>query len=103
VISFRPRPLYPQGRAPGTHFIGGCVGPRIGLHTQLMTSAFSSQSFNFLAKDCNDFGQFLVSCGGYPPNNTAQVVSSGTQLHAPPAVQTPYAAIFFENGLTDIR
>jgi len=28
VVSFTPRPLYSQGRAPGTHWIGGWVGPR---------------------------------------------------------------------------
>jgi hypothetical protein len=27
VISFTPRPLYPQGRTPGTHWIGGWVDP----------------------------------------------------------------------------
>jgi hypothetical protein len=28
VISFTPRPLYPQGKSPGTHWIGGWVAPR---------------------------------------------------------------------------
>jgi hypothetical protein len=28
VVIFTPRPLYPQGRAPGTHWIGGWVSPR---------------------------------------------------------------------------
>jgi hypothetical protein len=28
MVSFTPQPLYPQGRAPGTHWIGGWVGPR---------------------------------------------------------------------------
>jgi hypothetical protein len=28
VVSFTPRPLYPKERAPGTHWIGGWVGPR---------------------------------------------------------------------------
>jgi hypothetical protein len=28
VVSFTPRPLYPRKRAPGTHWIGGWVGPR---------------------------------------------------------------------------
>jgi hypothetical protein len=28
VVSFTPRPLYPRERAPGTHWIGGWVGPR---------------------------------------------------------------------------
>jgi hypothetical protein len=31
VVSFTPRPLYPRERAPGTHWIGGWVGPRAGL------------------------------------------------------------------------
>jgi hypothetical protein len=28
VVSFTPRPLYPRVRVPGTHCIGGWVGPR---------------------------------------------------------------------------
>jgi hypothetical protein len=28
VDSFTPRPLYPQGEAPGTDWIGGWVGPK---------------------------------------------------------------------------
>jgi hypothetical protein len=28
VVSFTPQPLYPQGKSPGTHWIGGWVGPR---------------------------------------------------------------------------
>jgi hypothetical protein len=28
VVNFTTRPLYPQERAPGTHWIGGWVGPR---------------------------------------------------------------------------
>jgi hypothetical protein len=31
VVSFTFRPLYPQERAPSTHWIGGWVGPRAGL------------------------------------------------------------------------
>jgi hypothetical protein len=31
VVSFTPRPLYPQGRARVTHWIGGWVDPRAGL------------------------------------------------------------------------
>jgi hypothetical protein len=31
VVRFTPRLLYPQERAPGTHWIGGWVGPRAGL------------------------------------------------------------------------
>jgi hypothetical protein len=31
VVSFTPRPLYSQGTAPGTHWIGGWVSPRAGL------------------------------------------------------------------------
>jgi hypothetical protein len=27
VVSFTPRPLYPRKKAPGTHWIGGWVGP----------------------------------------------------------------------------
>ena len=30
VVNATPRPLYPRGR-PGTHCIGGWVGPRAGL------------------------------------------------------------------------
>jgi hypothetical protein len=31
VISFTPLLLYPRGKSPGTHWIGGCVDPRVGL------------------------------------------------------------------------
>jgi hypothetical protein len=31
VVSFTPRPLYSQGRATGTHWIGGWVGSRVVL------------------------------------------------------------------------
>jgi hypothetical protein len=30
VVSFTPRLFYPRERAPGTHWIGGWVGPRAG-------------------------------------------------------------------------
>jgi hypothetical protein len=33
VVRFTPRPLYPQGKSPGTHWIGGVVGPRAVLDT----------------------------------------------------------------------
>jgi hypothetical protein len=33
VVSFTPRPLYPKENAPGTHWIGGWVGPRAILDT----------------------------------------------------------------------
>jgi hypothetical protein len=31
VVSFTPQPLYPQGKIPGTHWIGGWVDPRAGM------------------------------------------------------------------------
>jgi hypothetical protein len=31
VDGFKPRPPYPQGKIPGTPWIGGWVGPRAGL------------------------------------------------------------------------
>jgi len=31
VVSFMPLPLYPREGAPGTHWIGVWVGPRVGL------------------------------------------------------------------------
>jgi hypothetical protein len=34
VVSFTHRPLYPRGKAPGTHWVGSCVGPRAGLDAQ---------------------------------------------------------------------
>jgi hypothetical protein len=33
VVSFTPRPLYRRGKSPGTHWIGGCVGPQPGWTT----------------------------------------------------------------------
>jgi len=32
VVSFMSRPLYQGVRVPGTHWIGGWVGPRAGLN-----------------------------------------------------------------------
>jgi len=32
VVSFAPGPLYPQGKSPGTHWIGGWVDPRAALN-----------------------------------------------------------------------
>jgi hypothetical protein len=35
VVTFTLRPLYPPGeKAPGTHWIGGSVGPRAGLNSE---------------------------------------------------------------------
>jgi hypothetical protein len=31
MVSFTPPPLYPEEIGPGTHWIGGFVGPRDGL------------------------------------------------------------------------
>jgi hypothetical protein len=31
MVSFTPLPLYPRGRTPGTHWVGGRVSPRAGL------------------------------------------------------------------------
>jgi hypothetical protein len=31
VVSFKPRPLYLRRKTPDTHWIGGCVGPTVGL------------------------------------------------------------------------
>jgi hypothetical protein len=31
VVSFPPRLLYPRGKSPHNHWIGGCVDPRVGL------------------------------------------------------------------------
>jgi hypothetical protein len=31
VVRFTPLPLYPRGKSPDTHWIGGCVGLRAGL------------------------------------------------------------------------
>jgi len=32
VVSFTPQFLYPPEKVPGTHWIGGYMGPRAGLH-----------------------------------------------------------------------
>jgi hypothetical protein len=32
VVSFMHRPLYSPGNDPGTHWIGGWMGPRAGLN-----------------------------------------------------------------------
>jgi len=31
IAIFMLRPLYPQGKIPGTHFMGGYVNPPVGL------------------------------------------------------------------------
>jgi hypothetical protein len=31
VVSYTPLPLYPRGKNPGTHWIGGWMDPRAGL------------------------------------------------------------------------
>jgi len=36
VVSFTPRSLYPRERVPGSHWIGGWVGPRFGLNTAVV-------------------------------------------------------------------
>jgi hypothetical protein len=36
VVSFTTRPLYPQGKSPGTRWIGGWVGPRAVLNTKVV-------------------------------------------------------------------
>jgi hypothetical protein len=33
VIRFTHRPLYSQGKTPGTHWVGGWVSPKAGLDT----------------------------------------------------------------------
>jgi hypothetical protein len=41
VVNFTPRPLYiPEERAPGTHWIGGWVGPKSGLDDVEKRKAF---------------------------------------------------------------
>jgi hypothetical protein len=43
VVSFTSQPLYPQGKdPPGTHWIGGWVGPRGGLETEAKRKIFCS-------------------------------------------------------------
>jgi hypothetical protein len=32
VVSIKTRPLYPREKSPDSHWIGGCVGSRAGLH-----------------------------------------------------------------------
>jgi hypothetical protein len=32
MVSFTPQSLYPQGKSPSAHWIGGWVGPRTGLN-----------------------------------------------------------------------
>jgi hypothetical protein len=33
MVSFTPQPLYPKGKIPGTHWVGGWVDPTVGLDT----------------------------------------------------------------------
>jgi hypothetical protein len=43
VVSFTSRPLYPQGRNPGTNWIGGWVDPRAGLEAEVKRKIPSSR------------------------------------------------------------
>jgi hypothetical protein len=45
VVSFTPRPLYPRGREPGTHWIGGWVGPRAVLDAAVKRKIPSATKF----------------------------------------------------------
>jgi hypothetical protein len=40
VVSFTPQLLYPGERAPGTHWIGGWVGPRAGLDVPVIIKQY---------------------------------------------------------------
>jgi hypothetical protein len=40
VVSFMPWLLYPRERAPGTHWIGGWVGPRASLDVLIIVAIF---------------------------------------------------------------
>jgi hypothetical protein len=43
VVSFTPRPIYPHAeRVPGTHWIGGWVGPRASLEAALPLSGLET-------------------------------------------------------------
>jgi hypothetical protein len=35
VVTFTTRPIYHQGKAPCTHWIGGWVDPRAGLNAEV--------------------------------------------------------------------
>jgi len=43
MVSFTPQPLYPHGKSPGRHWIGDCVGPRIGLDTVSILTVIESE------------------------------------------------------------
>jgi hypothetical protein len=49
-----PIALYPRGRDPGTHWIGGCVGLRAVLDTGLEENSFAS------ARDRNLVVQYVA-------------------------------------------
>jgi hypothetical protein len=43
VVSFTPRPLYPQGKSTGTDWIGGWVGPRAVLDAVVKRKILSTR------------------------------------------------------------
>jgi hypothetical protein len=45
VVSFTPWPLYLQGKSPGTHWIGGWVGPRAVLYIIIIIIIASFEAF----------------------------------------------------------
>jgi hypothetical protein len=69
LASFTPQALYPGERAPGTHWIGGWVGPRAGL--------------NAVAKRNNTY-HYRESKPGRPAHSSATILPELPRLlHSP--------------------
>jgi len=46
MLSFTPHPLYPWGKDPRTHWIGGWTGPKAGLDRMMMRKIFPDPARN---------------------------------------------------------
>jgi hypothetical protein len=72
VVSFTPTPFYPLERAPGTHWIGGWVGPRAGLNAEDWNS--DPSVVQPLASRCTDWA--IPASSLWP----SALLNSGTTL-----------------------
>jgi hypothetical protein len=53
VISFKPLPLYPEEMAPGTHWIGDCVGPRADMNCSRKRKSFPQPGIEPQFNECS--------------------------------------------------
>jgi hypothetical protein len=59
VVNFTPLPLYPWGKNPRPHWIGGWVGPRAGLDDMEKWKFLTIPGVEFRPFGCPDCSQSL--------------------------------------------